>query len=207
SRVNATIGQVTDGDGRPMPLPSLQDSVAGLDLAETFLYAPVDGPRALREAWRAREQRLGSATHIPSSLPFVTHALTHTLPLVADLFAAPDTDVLVPQPAWENYDLLFQLHADARIVHYRMFDREHRFDLGGLERALAAIRRKGILILNFPSNPTGWTPSPAEAREIVSVVRAHPGPLLAVTDDAYQGWVYETDPPARSLFRDLPQAA
>ena len=51
SRIDATIGQLTDGEGAPIPLPALQASVDGLDPAATFLYAPIEGPRPLREAW------------------------------------------------------------------------------------------------------------------------------------------------------------
>jgi hypothetical protein len=48
ARIDATIGQLTDGAGHPLPLPALLDAICGLDPAETYLYAPIDGPRALR---------------------------------------------------------------------------------------------------------------------------------------------------------------
>jgi aspartate/methionine/tyrosine aminotransferase len=206
SRIDATIGQITDGFGRPMPPPALMDSVSGLDLASTFLYAPVDGPRPLREAWRARERRLAGDPDVAVSLPFVTHGLTHNLSILADLFADPDTDVLVPRPAWENYELLFQMHAGARIVRYRLFE-DGVFDESDLERALQSVRGKAIVVLNFPANPLGWTPDDSEAARIAEVLLSHRGPLVAVTDDAYQVWVYEEDRRRPSLFWDLAQGA
>lgn len=206
ARINATIGQLTDGAGQPMPLPAVAGGLPGVDPRAAFLYAPVDGPLALRRAWGARERRLAGDPTVATSTPIVTHGLTHSLSLVADLFADPDTDVLVPSPAWENYDLVFQLHARARISRYRLF-RDGRFDTSDLERALAEVRTKAVVVLNFPSNPLGWTPSPAEARQLVEVLAAHRGPAVAVTDDAYQGWVYEPTCQVRSLFWDLAAAA
>lgn len=204
--IDATIGQLTDGDGHPLPLPALEQSVAGLDPAETFLYAPVDGPRPLRERWLAH-QRAAGASDAQVSLPVVTHGLTHSLSLAATLFADPDTDVIVPTPAWENYDLLFQFHAGARVVRYALHERG-RFTTSGLERALAGLGgRKALVVLNFPSNPSGWWPGVHEAREVVDLLVAAPGPLAVAIDDAYQGWVYEPGLHARSLFWDLAERA
>jgi aspartate/methionine/tyrosine aminotransferase len=121
---------------------------------------------------------------------------------VADLFADRDTDVLFPVPAWENYELLFQLHAGAKIVPYPFFG-DSGFAVSALEAALKKVRKKAIVVLNFPSNPHGYMPTPAEARAIVDVITRHPGPLVAVTDDAYQGWVYEPGLHPRSIFWDL----
>jgi len=202
SRIDATIGQLTDGGGRPLPLPLLEASVRDLDLPSTFLYSPIDGPPALRRVWRDRERRIAGHPAIATTLPIVTHGLTHGLSIVADLFADKSTDVLVPVPAWENYELLFQLHAGARIVPYPFFG-DSGFAVSALEAALRTVRKKAIVVLNFPSNPHGYMPTPAEARAIVDVITAHPGPVVAVTDDAYQGWVYEPDLHPRSIFWDL----
>jgi aspartate/methionine/tyrosine aminotransferase len=206
SKINATIGQLTDGRGQPIPLPSLQASLEGLDPRASFLYAPVDGPVPLRTAWVARERRLAGDPAVATTLPVVTHGLTHGLSLIASLFADPETDVLLPGPGWENYDLVFRMTTGARIVRYELF-RDGRFDPGGLARALEGVRTKAVLVLNFPSNPLGWTPNEAEARQVVELVASHRGPLVAVTDDAYQGWVYEPGCQVRSLFWDLAQAA
>jgi aspartate/methionine/tyrosine aminotransferase len=203
ARIDATIGQLTDGSGRPLPLPLLEASVRDIDLAYAFLYSPVDGPPLLRKLWGERDRRLAGSPKVASSLPVVTHGLTHGLSLVADLFADEDTDVLVPVPAWENYELLFQLHAGARVNPYPFFGADGGFNVQGLADALATVRKKAIVVLNFPSNPHGYSPSPAEAEAVVQVVTSHPGLVVAVTDDAYQGWVYEPDLHPRSVFWDL----
>jgi len=206
ANINATIGQVTDGRGTPLPLPAIGHGLDFLDDKTAFLYSPIAGPASLREAWRAREVRLASAQHIPTTLPVVGHGLTHGLSLVAALFADAETDVVLTSPAWDNYDLIFSLHARARPVRYPFF-RDGRFNVEGLADALARVRSVAIVVLNFPGNPTGYQPTTAEVQEIVAVLAAHPGPTVVVTDDAYQGYVYAEDRHPRSVFWDVCQAA
>lgn len=206
SKINATIGQLTDGRDQPLPLGPVAAGLEGLDPRSTFLYAPIDGPRELRTAWGARERRLAGAPTSPASLPFVTHGLTHGLSLLADLFVDPETDVVLPTPSWENYQLVFGLHARARIVEYPFFDGS-RFNTTGLADALASVRSKALVVLNFPGNPTGYHPTTDEVHEIVRILDAHPGPAIVATDDAYQGWVYDEGRHPRSLFWDLCEAA
>lgn len=206
TEINATIGQLTDGAGQPMPLPQLERHLAGLDPKEAFLYAPVSGPEALRDLWGARERRLGGVpAGLRSTRPLVTHGLTHGLSLVADLFADADTDVIVPAPAWENYNLLFRLHHDARVVPFPFF-RDGRFNVEGLADALANVRKKAVVILNLPGNPSGYAPREDEVPGIVAALAAAPKPTVVVVDDAYQGWVYERGHLATSLFWKLADA-
>jgi aspartate/methionine/tyrosine aminotransferase len=180
----------------------MQEDLGNLDATRTFLYAPVDGPRPLREAWLARQRNIASDTDTPASLPVVTHGLTHGLSLVAALFADADTDVVVPGPSWGNYRLVFSLHAGARILSYPFY-REGRFNVEGLADTLQQVRSKAIVVLNFPGNPTGYAPTATEVPGIVEVLARHQGPAVVVTDDAYQRWVYEDDCLDHSLFWQL----
>jgi aspartate/methionine/tyrosine aminotransferase len=203
TEINATIGQLTDGSGEPMPLPQLARQLSALDAREAFLYAPVSGPEALRTLWGARERRLGGVTaDVRSTKPLVTHGLTHGLSLVADLFSDEDTDIIVPSPSWENYGLLFSLHRDARIVEFPFF-RDGRFNVEGLSDALAKVRHKAVVILNLPGNPSGYAPTDAEVPQIIEALAGAPKPTLVAVDDAYQGWVYERGHLATSLFWKL----
>jgi aspartate/methionine/tyrosine aminotransferase len=62
-------------------------------------------------------------------------------------------------------------------------------------------------VLNFPNNPTGYSPTGAEAAAIVARIHAHPHPLAVVCDDAYAGYYYEDTCYGRSLFGALADAA
>ncbi len=185
--LRATIGQFTRGDGTAFTPPALSDHVLGLNRERTFLYGPVGGHPALRKAWKDRLQGAGAGE---VSLPVVTSGITNGLSLLADLFADPDTTVVYAEPYWGNYRLIFTLRHGARLRTFPFFDKGV-FNTAGLMEALASVTGKAVLILNFPGNPTGYSPTEEQADEIVEAVASHPGPLLVVTDDAYKGMVFE----------------
>ena len=176
---NATIGQVTDGHGSPLPIPEMSDAVAALDDSVTFLYSPQSGRPQLRSLWSAR-QRGNCATEPPeSSLPLVTHGLTHGVSLVAEMFLDADTPVLVPCRYWENYDLLFGLKLG--LMSRPLVFSKDGLRIDAFREALSQVRgRKAMIVLNFPQNPTGYTPTEQEAEELVDVLASHEGPLCSV---------------------------
>ncbi len=208
-RYNATIGLATEG-GRPMNLPSIRRMVPGLPEEKIFAYAPVAGHQELREAWKREMLRknpplAGKA----ASLPIVVAGLTHAISTVADLFAGEGDPVLIPDLFWDNYPLIFEERRQAVVRAFPFFDRKGGMDLEALERALrehGAPGGKVILLLNFPNNPAGYSPTRAEAAAIVALLRrqAEAGlKILAVLDDAYFGLFYEQDICPHSLFADL----
>ena len=106
---NATIGQITDGHGRAVPLSPMAAALAGLDDAEcsrAFLYSPVDGLPELRRAWRDWQRR-GQRPELPSSLPIVTVGPAHARCLAAELFVAEGRSVVLPQPCQPEIRDLF----------------------------------------------------------------------------------------------------
>ena len=65
------------------------------------------------------------------------------------------------------------------------------------------------MILNFPNNPSGYSPTEHEAEEIISILvrRAEAGDKLCVIlDDAYFGLVYQDEIYKESLFARLASA-
>ena len=204
--LNATIGQVTDGSGKALPLPMMEDAVGPLDPKVTFLYGPQDGAPDLRKAWQVRQQQkaLGSTAQV--GLPLVTHGMTQGLSLTADLFSDPDTDVIFPDLSWENYNLIFNLRSGARLIKYSFY-RDGKFNPDGLKEALQKVKRKALIVVNLPANPAGYMPTPEEATALADVILAHKGPAVALFDDAYQGMVYEKGRLNRSLFWDVAERA
>jgi len=210
---NGTIGQITDGRGGALALPSLTAGLAlgadgeggpvGLDRA--LLYSPIDGLPELRRAWRDRQRR-DAPDEVDSSLPLVTCGLTHGLSLVADLFAGEGRAVAVAEPFWGNYRQTFTTRTGARLVSAPAY-RDGRFDPRAPAAALAGLPpgAPAVVLLNFPSNPGGYSPTPAERRTVADslLAAAERRPLLVVCDDAYAGLVYEEGIPRGSMFWEL----
>jgi len=199
--INATIGQLTDGRGSALPLPAISKHIANLSLEQTTLYTPQGGNKDLRAAWLAKLKTTGDG---PMTLPFCTVGLTHGLSLLADLFVDEETDVLLPNPGWGNYDLIFGVRGGGRIHRYPVLKND-QFAHDAIDDALSAIDTKGVLVLNFPGNPTGYTPTAAELKPWIDAIQRCTKPMVVICDDAYHGFLYESGLQERSVFHELSQ--
>ncbi|MUT65875.1 aminotransferase class I/II-fold pyridoxal phosphate-dependent enzyme [Paenibacillus sp. NEAU-GSW1] len=207
NKYNATIGIALE-NGQPMHLKVIQDTLTAYDPKDIYEYAPPAGKPELRSAWRVKMVKENPSIEGKKvSNPVATNALTHGLSIVSDLFADVGDAVIIPNKNWENYELTFGIRRGAEIVEYPLYNENARFNSEGLREALLAQKDKGkaIVVLNFPNNPTGYTPGPQEGDEIVAVIReaAEAGiNVVAVTDDAYFGLFFE-DSVHESLFGKL----
>ncbi len=208
-KFNATIGMATE-KGRTMYLPSVMSMLSGLEPEETLTYAPSFGIPTLRKAWKeALFEKNPSLASAKISLPVVSHAITHGLSVVGDMWVDPGDVIILPDKMWGNYNLIFSVRRGARIVQHALFDDRGRFNLKSFEQCVRAEARKNkkiIVLFNFPNNPTGYTPRPAEAKSMTEILAdlAQQGTnVLAVTDDAYFGLFFEDDVLKESIFAGL----
>lgn len=204
-KINATIGMAIEDDGTPMRLNSIAKKI-DLNPKDVFPYAPSFGKSELRKVWqemiRKKNLSLGDKT---ISLPVVTNALTHGLSILGYMFVNPGDKIILADKFWGNYKLIFKNAYNGELDGFNTF-KEGGFDIEALRAKLAEKGDKKILLLNFPNNPTGYTPTKGEAEEIVSVVResAESGKIiLVICDDAYFGLVYEDEVYEESLFSRL----
>jgi aspartate/methionine/tyrosine aminotransferase len=202
-RMNATIGIATE-ERAPMRLPSLVRHLTDLDAGEALDYAPPAGRPGLRERWR--EKLLAENPSLRGKrfgLPIATQAITHGLALAGELFVDPGDSLLLPDKFWENYRLLYEVKLGARIRTFPFFA-GRGFDTAGFAKGLATAGEKLVVLLNFPNNPTGYVPTPAEGEAIVAALlrQAEAGTRLVVLiDDAYFGLFYHLG--GRSMTESL----
>ncbi len=210
-RYNATIGIATEG-GVPMHLSCVHESFAGLTPAELYSYAPAAGKPDLRTAWKQKQAtETPSLEGHPTSLPVVTNALTHGLSLLGDLFLDAGDDVLTSDLMWENYPLCWGTRLGAKVSTFPLFDQAlSGFNITAFMQTLAARRGQKVMVaLNFPNNPTGYSPTRAEGGAIVNalIATAKAGTRVVVAcDDAYYGMFYHADCETQSLFGALARA-
>ncbi len=208
-RINATIGMAFEDDSSLMHLPALGSKIS-LSARDAFSYAPSFGKPELRRTWLEMIRRKNPSLNNTSlSTPVVTNALTHGLCVCGSLFVDPGDRIVVPDLFWGNYKLIFQQGFDAELATFQTFD-NNGFNLEGFRRALQqGNSKKVVCILNFPNNPSGYTPTAQEAAQLTHILveTAEAGTSIAVLcDDAYFGLAYEDDIITESFFAGIADA-
>ena len=213
SVANGTIG-TTVINGKPAILPSVQKWAPELSSGELVAYAPTAGLPAIREAWKQKQiQKNPSLANKLTSLPVVVPGLTAGLSYIMDLFVDADKPMLAPNPSWDNYVLIAEARRGSEFHQFEMF-KDGKFNIAGLEEAVKTEAKKYgsvRLILNFPQNPSGYSPTTAEVKELCRILKEvgeSGAKALVISDDAYFGLNYEDTIEPESLFAhicDLPE--
>lgn len=198
ARTNATIGIALRDDHAPLGLPSLEASL-GVPPKEALPYAPSHGLPALRTRWGEFLQEKNPSLRVSTSVPVVVCGLTQGLDIAGELFLDSGDTIILAEPYWENYALRFRDVGGCALRTFPLFAGD-AFNVEGLRERLREASGKITLLLNFPNNPTGYTPTFHEADAIVRLIRekAEEGHVVTVIiDDAYFGLVY-----AEGVFRE-----
>jgi aspartate/methionine/tyrosine aminotransferase len=110
---------------------------------------------------------------------------------------------------WENYDLVFTSAYGAELKFFNFF-KNQKFDIDSFRKTVSAKPAgKKIVLLNFPNNPSGYTPTKEIAKEIIAVLTdaAKAGnKLVVILDDSYFGLDFEDDIFSESFFSQLAHA-
>jgi aspartate/methionine/tyrosine aminotransferase len=203
--INATIGEAIEDNGHPMHLPELGQLV-NLPDSLVFPYAPSFGKPDLRNSWKnfiyKKNPSLGETL---ISLPIATNGITHGISIASYLFVDEGDAVIVPDLYWENYSLIFENNYLGKIETFPLFQ-DGGFNHQALGQMMEQSKGKIILVLNFPNNPSGYTPLVSEIEGIVGLIsmQANKGKKVVVLiDDAYFGLVYEKGVFTESIFTRL----
>ena len=134
----------------------------------------------------------GSAKPFEPDRFFVTIGGMHALQLAVRMTCGPGDEVIVPSPAWPNFEGVL-LAAGARPVATPLvFDEAKaepvwRLDFNALDAAVTPATR--AIIVNSPANPTGWVASLDDLRVLLDLARRHS--LWIIADEIYGRFFYE----------------
>ena len=195
--INATIGIATSNK-KAMALPSINKVITEINNSEYLPYSPTPGLPKMRELWK--EKILADNPSINKdflSLPMVTTGITQGIDIAANLFSESGDALLLPNLFWQNYAQIYTIKLGNKIYKYNQFDENNEFSISNFKETLYSIKEDKIsLILNFPNNPTGYTPSDVELNSLVHVISTYAKEnknkqLIIVSDDAYFGLFFE----------------
>ncbi len=204
-KINATIGIALEEDLTPMRLKPIAKLLKKLNPADVFPYAPSFGKPELREQWKEMIEEKNPSLRAEISTPIVTNALTHGLSILGYLFLNPGDKIILPDKFWGNYNLIFTNTYGAVLDRFKTFE-DGKFNTEGLKEKLEGEPGKKIVLLNFPNNPTGYTPLDNEVESIVEIIEesAEAGnQILVIVDDAYFGLIYKNGVYKESIFSKL----
>jgi aspartate/methionine/tyrosine aminotransferase len=176
---------------------------------EIFNYSPTFGQTKLRKLWKDHIQELNpNIEDSLISLPIVGAGLTNCLSVVGEMFFESKNTLLLPNQIWGNYKLFYNVFQGVTIKHFNFLHKQG-FDLLAFEKAIIEEEKNNLgirIILNFPNNPTGYTPTKKEAQTICEILnkcanRGHK--ILIILDEAYYGLFFEDNLQKQSLFSKL----
>ena len=202
---NGTIGMAV-AEKTPIELDSYKKIMPDLNPRETVAYEKTAGNPELRKIWKDKLlEKNPSLKDKQISLPILVPGLTAALSYVADLFVDKNKPLLAADPCWDNYELIACARRGAEFHQFKCFD-EKGLNLADLEKTMKEEAEKYgsvRVILNFPQNPSGYSPTKDEVQKITKIVKdiAESGKqVLVLSDDAYFGLNYEDDIEPQSLF-------
>jgi aspartate/methionine/tyrosine aminotransferase len=165
-------------------------AVQSLDAGETF-YSQNLGRPYLREAIAAYLGRLHGRPLDAARVGVVASGDTGLM-VTMQLLLSPGDRVVAVTPLWPNICEMPRV-LGAEVVRVPLSSTEGRWHLD-LDRLLAALTPgTRLLIVNSPSNPTGWTIEEAQVDAAAGHCRRHG--IWVLSDDVYERLVYD---PARA---------
>ena len=189
---------VGEGDS-PTPQFIRDAAIASLNAGNTF-YTYQRGIPDLRRALSDYYARhLGK--RMPAEHFYVTGSGMHAIKLSIEAIAQPGDEVVYLSPAWPNFAAAIEISGSRAVPAVLDFIQgKWSLDIGRIKAAITP-KTTGLFI-NSPSNPTGWTATEDDLREILALAREHN--LWIIADEIYARYYY---PGGRApSFLDIMQA-
>ena len=183
------------GEG-DLPTPDFicEAAAQSLKAGETF-YTHQRGIPELREALAAYHARHYGVANDPERFYVVASGMQAIVMAFALILGEGD-EVLIPTPSWPNSGAAADAAA-ARPGFVQMDFGAQGFTLDIARLARAITPKTRAIFINTPNNPTGWTATREELREILALARRHG--LWIVADEVYSRVVYGGAPRAPSI--------
>ena len=186
--------QVGDPDF-PTPQSVLDVAMDALQSGLTH-YGPSRGYPELRVAAASKLTRDNSLTYDPNSEVLVTHGGIHAYYLAMQSILNPGDEVLIPDPTWATHanmatilrGQVVRIPAPPQNGFIPYFD--------SWEKALTPKTR--VIVLNYPSNPTGMYPTREYLAKLQDFAAANN--LWIVSDEVYENLYYDEMPTSAGAF-------
>jgi aspartate/methionine/tyrosine aminotransferase len=172
------------------PQPILDVALKAMQAGLTH-YGPSNGTPELRCAAALKLERDNELIYDPETELLITHGGIHAYYLAMQSILNPGDDVLIPDPTWATHaNMATMLRGNVIRVPAPA---ENGFipSFEAWERALTP--RTRVIVLNYPSNPTGAFLSREYLQKLQDFAAAHH--LWVVSDEVYENLYYTPERP------------
>lgn len=160
----------------------IEDAAVAAVRAHESHYTGMSGLLALRQAASEFVSGKYGVTFDPESEVLVTVGATEAISASLMSMLVAGDKVLTPAPLYPGYEPLIQL-AGAEMVEIDTTKNSFVLTPEMLEAALIAHPETKVVILNYPSNPTGVTYNRAEIKALSDVIKRYP--VFVISDEIY----------------------
>lgn len=181
----------------PTPQPVLDVAIHALNAGLTH-YGPSVGIPELRQAAALKLARDNATEYDPASEILVTHGGIHAYYLAMQSILNPGDDVLIPDPTWATHaNMAIMLRGNVIRVPAPA---ENGFLPSFTDWEKALTPRSRVLVINYPSNPTGMYPTRDYLQKLQDFAAAHN--LWIVSDEVYENLYYAEKPTSAAAYPD-----
>jgi aspartate/methionine/tyrosine aminotransferase len=171
------------------PPAVIEESLKAMQSGLTH-YGPSNGTLELRKAIAAKLSRDEGVGYDPASEILVTHGGIHAYYTAMQSVLNPGDDVLIPDPSWATHsNMATMLRGNVIRVPAPA---ENGFIPFFESWAKAVTPKTRVIVLNYPSNPTGAYPAREYLQQLQGFARAHD--LWIVSDEVYGSLYYGERP-------------
>lgn len=149
-------------------------------------YTPVGGIDELKEAIIEKLERDNGLKYDKENI-IVSCGAKHSLYNIAQALFGPGDEVIIPAPYWVSYPDQVLLN-DAKPVIVDTYE-EDDFMLGADALKEKITPRTKAIILNYPSNPTGFIYTEKALKEVAEI--ALKSNLYIISDEIYEKLIYD----------------
>ncbi|MBX9742843.1 MAG: aminotransferase class I/II-fold pyridoxal phosphate-dependent enzyme [Chthoniobacterales bacterium] len=161
-------------------------AIYSLEQGKTSYTSNLGTPRLRKEIANYIGKNFG-ATYSPENEILVTVGVSEGIDLALRALINPGDEVLYHEPCYVSYAPTIALARGCAVAVPTKFEEKFRINIAELEKKVTP--RTKVLMLNFPTNPTGAVLSQQELVEIAEFCQRHD--LLVISDEIYSELMFD----------------
>lgn len=172
--------------GAPYWLPPSHVLEAAAKAVEELPGAPSNGFPELRRAIANKWEHEDGIMADPESEILITNGAMHALYIAVTTFLDPCDEVIMYSPGFHFSDLI-QLVGGVPVYAQTRQEDNWRWEAKELEKVISS--RTKMIIINSPTNPTGFVAGEDDLSAVADLARKHN--LLVLSDECYDNMLYD----------------